>query len=232
MARFRLRDMWGGPPQEVRISAKAYRRERREWRKGRLLHHASTRNLFLGAGLSIGGLLVYWAYGELRNVLVDPLGLLLAAVLPPLVYLGLVGLRLRIQSRSYVFHQYKTFYDSQRPRPAWVLSPEVAKDESKVTIRILLADWYTAGPEITAVKCFIAVDGRRPQSKETKRGTPTHSDAIPFEYPDEFDNPVWPLPQGEYEAVCNIKSADPALGVLSTGGRFRIGPRPNRWWKR
>jgi hypothetical protein len=52
--------------------------------------------------------------------------------------------------------------------------------------------------------------------------------SIQWDYPAEFDTPVWPSPDGHYEAVVDGITSPSLNGSVSIGGQFQIGRR--KWW--
>lgn len=184
----------------------------------------------MSLALGLGGILVYVVWAEITDTPFDPVGFS-ALVLPPAAFVLGTWIFYRIKAPAQLFERQDEQLRRLQPQIPWVVAVEVAEHERRITVRLLLSDRFTGATTIDSATCFFAINQVRPTCLTPKSGEVSGTQAIEWQYPDEFTTPIWPLPDGRYEAVVSDIRSPSINGTASVGGQFQIG-RPKRSWRR
>lgn len=221
---------WWAQRVERRVVRRQYRRALRGWVRPRVTSRLAPANLALSLLLGIGGVFVYWVWSRIWNTPFDPVGFW-ALVIPPTIYVAGTWAYYRTKAPAQVFEAQRRQLQQYNPPIPWVVAVEVAEEERRITVRLVLSDRHTGTTTIDSATCFFALEQVRPACTTPKSGNVGEGKSIQWDYPAEFSNPVWPLPDGQYEAVVSGITSSSIQGTASIGGQFRIGPR-KRWLRR
>jgi hypothetical protein len=151
-----------------------------------------------------------------------------ALVLPLVVYVAATWMYYRMRAPAELFHDQREQIERQQPRLPWAVAVEVDEARRRIMVRLILRDGVTGTTPIDVATCFFAIGNVRPTCPTEKSGEVGEGKTLGWEYPVEFEPPIWPIPDGEYEAVVDRITSPLFAGTASVGGRFRIGPR-KRW---
>jgi hypothetical protein len=222
-----LRNWW-----KQRTKQRGVRRHCRSSRRSWVLQHVKNRlaptDLAVTLGLGLGAVLVYWAWAEVRNTAFDPVGLW-ALIVPLAAYVVGTWAYYRTKAPAQLFEQQRQQLEQLNPPIPWAVAVEVAEEERRITVRLLLRSGTTGTTTIDSATCFFDVGEVRPTCRSPKSGKVGDGKSIQWDYPAEFNNPVWPLPDGQY-AVGVDRITSPSLdGSATIGGQFQIGRR--KWWR-
>jgi hypothetical protein len=91
----------------------------REWTRSQFTARLRKANLPLSAGLAVAGPLVYWWWEAIHDMDVDDVGLILAAVIPVLLYMFGTWLSYWVRAPFHVFWRYKEYFEERNPRSPW-----------------------------------------------------------------------------------------------------------------
>ena len=154
-----------------------------------------------------------------------------ALVIPPVVYAGGTWLSFRMKAPAQLFEEQRRQLEQFNPPAPWAVAIEVAEQERRITIRLVLRDGVTGTTMIDSATCFIVVDNIRPTCRTPKTGPVSETQALEWHYPAEFDKPIWPLPDGTHPAVVQgITSPSTPNTTHSLGASIQIGR--TSWWTR
>lgn len=198
-----------------------YRRFRREWVGNQVRQTARKIDLPVVAILAVLGPAVYWAWSWSQRVNVDWVGLGLAAVLPPIIFMLTAWLWFRIQAPSVLFNRFKPDYDLRHSSPFAVAA---VSEPDGVTFELFPA---TRGDDATElhvedVMCTVTLKDHdstlRSGVLPPRFGAGTHSPAT-VRYPADFERADWPLPPGKYQMTWNTHGV---MGTHALGCPFII----------
>jgi hypothetical protein len=225
----RLRNWWKQRP-ERRDVRRRYRSARGDWVRERVTGHLRPKNIGLSLALGFGSVFVYGAWAKLQETPFDPASLL-AALVPPVTYVVGTWLYYRVKAPAQLFDAQRRQLEQLNPPTPWVVAVEVAEEERRITVQLLLSDRFTGTTQINSATCFFEVGNVRPRCDTPKSGAVSQTQALAWQYPDEFVPVVWPLPSGRYEAVVTgIRSPSTRDTAHTIGGQFQVG-KP-KWWRR
>jgi hypothetical protein len=212
---------------ERRDSAREYRRARRNWVREHVRARLRLTALLTSLSLGIGGVLVYWTWARWRGTEFEPVRFW-ALVIPPIFYAAGTWMYYRMRAPAQLFQDQREQIELHQPRVPWAVAVDVDEAHRRIMVRLTLRDGSTGTTMIDSATCFFAIEAVRPACRTPKSGEVGEGKTIEWEYPLEFEPPIWPIPDGEYEAVVD-KIASPSFpGTVSTGEQFRIGPRKRR----
>jgi hypothetical protein len=180
--------------------------------------------LGLGVSVALGfvSVAVLWGWARWHKVAFDP-GELLAVLAPPVLYFGITWTYYSLKAPTQLFEEQQRTIDQYNPPTPWVVAVDVAEEERRITIQLLLGA-YTGTARVDSATCLFDIGNIRTYSDTPKSGAVSRTEAIEWEYPKEFTPKKWPLPSGHYEVlVKDIRSeitGDTSHGV---GGKFDIG---------
>jgi len=159
----------------------------------------SRNNVPTAAVVAVLSPVVYWWWEDSHEVDVNPIGLLLAAVLPIVVLLALGWAWYRVQAPAQVYAPMRKHYDAAHPPPPYAVSAQVEPDGISLT---LLPSQHHSSPvlPIASASCYLHLAHHRPVSRETF-GPHELSSANPLRvvYPDDFEHADWPLEPGQHQ---------------------------------
>lgn len=224
-----LRSWWEQRVERVEVRRR-YRSARRGWVRQHLTSRLAPVSLVLSLLLGVGSVLVYWTWARVRGTPFDPVGFW-ALIIPLAIYVLGTWVYYRIKAPAQVFEAQRLQLQQYAPPTPWAVAVEVAEEERRITVRLLPSEGHTGATTIDSATCFLAIGQVRPACTTPKSGAVGEGKSIRWDYPVEFDNPIWPLPDGQYEAVVSRITSSSLQGSASIGGKFRIGPR-KRWWSR
>lgn len=188
---------------ESRAESEHYRRLLRDHVRGQVRHSAKRHGLGSALVLSVCGVAAYVLWGEVRDVIVDPLGLLFAAVAPTVAWTAGSWIWHRMQGPRSLAISFINLYCGQ-PLCPFTAASRQTYDGIRFTLALSKRHSSTE-LSVSSALCLVSLPQHH-QAKSKQLGPTNVSDESEtvLIYPDDFTNAQWPLDRGRYEAQWHV----------------------------